>query len=195
MEPASGATSMPLRKWAPLGIIGLVAVSAGMLLPQMLPSSSIQPNTQAETKSPLPATKGPLAYKPPDWPEAPSHQGMFLRLGLGTILVLGLCVGTIFFSKRWLGNAPTDAKGPGQLRLIETLPLGQRCWVQLVHVGGQAVLIGGDATGLKTITPLPESFSPMPLENNSDPQTAGMASVLAQRFAATMDRTRTDDKE
>lgn len=194
MESANGSTTRsPFQKWAPWGIIGLVAVCAGLLLPQMLPSSA-PPKNSTENTSVTPPKSGPLAYKPPEWPEPPNQQGMFLRLGLGTLFVLGLCVGSIFLCKRWMGNAPQAAKSQGQLKLIETLPLGQRCWMQLVHVGTHSVLVGGDAAGMKTIVPLPESFST--LLETTDQAAPGMAAILAQRFSTNMDRTtREDEKE
>src|SRR5688572_377499 len=106
-----------LQKWIPLGIIGLVAVCAGLLLPQMLPSSAPPPKPGPDVPSATNA-KSSLTYKQPDWPEPPNHQGMFMRLGIGTLVVLGLCVGTIFVCKRWLGGAPAATTGNRQLKLI-----------------------------------------------------------------------------
>ncbi len=49
--------------------------------------------------------------------------------------------------------------GPRTLRLLETLPLGNRCSVHLVHMGNREVLIGVDGSGIKSIVPLPENFA------------------------------------
>ena len=47
-----------------------------------------------EDSHPEPSEKGKLDYIPPAWPEPPDSKSMLLRLGLGTFVVLGLCVGT-----------------------------------------------------------------------------------------------------
>jgi hypothetical protein len=44
------------------------------------------------------------------------------------------------------------------MRLVETMSLGNRCWVHLVHLGDHSLLIGTDGAGVKVIVPLPESF-------------------------------------
>jgi flagellar biogenesis protein FliO len=137
-----------------------------------------------------PGKPGAWTYTQPDWPEPANHQGMFLRLGLGTLVVLGLCAGTIFVCKRWLSGPAPSAKTNGQLHLIETLALGQRCWMHLVHVGTQSVLVGGDASGVKTIVPLSESFATTLLETSvAGEASAGqpMATILAQRFSTPID--------
>lgn len=181
-SPAPDATA-PLKKWGTLATIGAAAVVLGMLLPQLLPSPP-----EAQPSPPAVASKaGSYTYKAPEWPEPPSQGGMFLRLGLGTIIVLGLCVGTIYLCKRWTNATPTAAKANSQLALIETLSLGRRCWVQLLHVNKHPVLIGGDASGIKTIVPMPESFSTALLES-SGPQNE-MATILAQRFTANLEST------
>jgi hypothetical protein len=85
---------------------------------------------------------------------------MFARLGLGTLLVLGLCAGTLWIGKRWLGGAAASAApAAAQVRLVETLSLGNRCVVHLLNIGTRPVLVGADAGGVKTIVPLPESFA------------------------------------
>jgi flagellar biogenesis protein FliO len=48
--------------------------------------------------------------------------------------------------------------GPRRLRLVESLPLGGRCMLHLVHVDQREILVGVDATGLKTIVPAPPAF-------------------------------------
>ena len=154
--------SKGVRQWLPLGVIALVAGVAGVVLPQFLPS------TEPEVKASESAVAAPKSeksdksdwtYVPPAWPEPPNHQAVFLRLGVGTLAVLALCAATLWCSKHWLrGDVPAAAAG-AQLRCIESLPLGNRCTVHLVHVGKRPVLVGADAAGIKTIVPLPESFS------------------------------------
>lgn len=145
-----GALSWPL-----LGLLGIVAVVAGVNLPQVM-------NTSDRATEPAPAatseTKSPLAYTPPSLPDAPSAKSMLTRLGLGTFLVLALCVGTLWVGKRWL-RVPSAGTGAGShLKVIETLPLGGRCLLYLVSAGNKQILVGVDSGGLKTLMPLPEPF-------------------------------------
>jgi flagellar biogenesis protein FliO len=44
------------------------------------------------------------------------------------------------------------------MRLIETLPLGNRCSVHLVRLGKREILIGVDGAGIKTVAPLAGFF-------------------------------------
>lgn len=197
-SPDAGGVTANLKKWGPAAAIGLGAVLAGLLLPQFFSSSAPaqKPASNAPTAKP-PASKpagdsqppsNSWNYDPPGWPEAPDHQAMFLRLGLGTAVVLALCIATVLICKRWLGGTPVPASASTHLRRIETLSLPQRCWVHLVHVNGQAVLVGGDPGGIRTIVPLPESFSTALASVEATPE----GTVFAQRFSATMDAT---DKE
>jgi flagellar biogenesis protein FliO len=99
-----------------------------------------------------------LNYNPPSWPDPPDAAAMLCRLGLGTMTVLGLCAGTLWIGKHWLRGTPAKAGAGGQLRLVETVSLGNRCTVHLLRAGDQQVLVGVDGTGLKSLVPLPASF-------------------------------------
>jgi flagellar biogenesis protein FliO len=141
--------------WLTIGIIGLVAVSAGIVLPQMLPADTTVSQPAAPPES---AQKNELAYTPPAWPEAPDPKAMITRLVLGTAIVLGLCAGTLMLSKRWLRGMPVKTSATGPLAVIDSLALGNRCHVHLVGVGKHRVLVGMDASGLKSLVPLSEDF-------------------------------------
>jgi flagellar biogenesis protein FliO len=148
-----GAPS-PARRWTPLALIGLLAVTAGIVLPQALPTvPAAVPAAVAE-----PASKGKLTYTPPAVPEAPDARAMLTKLGVATAAVLALCVVTLWLGRRWLAAPAAQNPAGRQLRLIETLALGNRCNVYLVHVANRPVLIGADPSGLKSVVPLPESF-------------------------------------
>src|ERR1700722_11984326 len=122
---ASGQAPAPqmMRRWMPVAIIGLVAITAGIALPRALPSAPEQVKAVA---APEGAGKNPLAYTPPTLPETPDPKSMLTRLGLATAGVLALCVGSLWFGRRWLGG-PLPLPGVvSQMRLVETLSLGNR---------------------------------------------------------------------
>jgi len=136
-------------------MIGVVAVVAGVVLPQMLGGVAPAPEPPPAAAE---AQKGSLEYVPPTWPEAPDSRAMLTRLGVGTAVVLALCVATLFVCRRWLRRLPGPETGNTRMTLLETLPLGNRCLVHLVRVGKQQVLVGLDGGGLKSLVALPEAF-------------------------------------
>ena len=135
------------RSTAILVTIGLIASLAGLLIPQMLPGDKTPPPTAAARDA------KDLTYVPPTWPEPPSVQSMLLRLGFGTMFVLILSIGAISYGKRYLSAFAGNAVA-GELKLVETLPLGNRCRLHLVRLGGRQILVGADGAGIKTVTPL-----------------------------------------
>jgi hypothetical protein len=135
--------------------MGAVAVAAGLLLPRLLSGEPPAPPLSARDQG---RPDSDLRYTPPSLPEVPSAQAMFARLAVGTIVVLGLCVVTLLYGKRWLGVLNPPGPAGGELRLVETLQLGNRCCLHLVQLTSRQVLIGADASGIKTVVPLPEPF-------------------------------------
>lgn len=157
--------------WMSWGLIAAAAVLAGVLLPQMMNAemAAETPRAKAEAKD-----KGSLEYAAPALPEAPSASAMLARLGVGTVLVLGLCVATIFGMKRWMQPQFAGSTAPREMKLVETLSLGNRCLVHLVHLGKQPVLVGVDASGVKMIVPVAGDFENV-LAEASDAQGPGTA--------------------
>jgi len=143
------------KRWLPIAIIGLIAVTAGIAFPQALPSA---PGPTAASVAVDATTPNKLVYTPPSMPEAPDAKGMLTRLGLATAGVLALCVGSLWVARRWLGPGSPHAATAKHLRLTETLSLGNRCALHLVQVGNRQVLIAADPSGLKSVVPLNESF-------------------------------------
>jgi flagellar biogenesis protein FliO len=136
--------------WGSWTAVIVGALVAGMALPQMVPG---------ETSSPQPANvdKTDLRYAAPTLPDVSSPQPMLARLAAGTVIVLLLCVGSLYGMRQWL--APNTLGGsPRTLRLVETLALGNRCSLHLVQFGKNQALVGADAGGIKTIVPLPSPF-------------------------------------
>src|SRR5438309_1107179 len=103
------------RKWLPLALIGGLAVVAGVVLPQMLGGVTLP-----EAPPPSAGQKGSLEYVPPTWPEPPDSRAMLTRLGLGTAVVLALCVITLIVCRRWLKQVPGQAAGNARMELVET---------------------------------------------------------------------------
>lgn len=142
-----------------------VAIFMGLLLPQLMPGEISAPFpkgkgedgqialTKADGKD-----KGKLEYAAPSLPQAPSMQGMIVRLVSGTAIVLGLCVVTLWGIRRWLHPAALNRAGQREMRLLESLQLGNRCSLHLVHLGKQPILVGTDAGGIKSIVPLATPF-------------------------------------
>lgn len=154
---SSGTLASPppggARKWLPLSLVGVFAIIAGVLLPQLMSGEPVLP-----PPAPSAASSDSLVYTPPTFPEAPDPRSMLLRLFLGTAFVLVLSVVVIFLSRRWLRQVGAPSAATGRLAIVETLPLGNRCALHLVRVGRQQVLVGVDAAGLKSLVALPELF-------------------------------------
>lgn len=148
------------RGWASLLVfagLALAATVGGIFLPQGLREGEAAPVTAPAAQS-LATAPETLEYSPPDLPELPSPQAIFLRLGIGTGVVLALCVLTLLIGKRWIQPLAAPATENKHLRVLEALPLGGRCSVYLLQVGETRILAGVDHTGLKTLLPLPQSF-------------------------------------
>jgi hypothetical protein len=96
-------------------------------------------------------------YSPPAWPDAPDAAAMFSRLVLGTAIVLGVCITTLCCGRRWF-RRPLQDNGTGRLRLVESIALGNRCFVYLLQTEHHHILAGTDTTGLKALIALPELF-------------------------------------
>lgn len=170
------------RNWLPLALLGGIAVVAGIALPQMLGGGGALPD-------PAPAASadgqtGSLDYAPPTWPEAPDSRAMLTRLGVGTAVVLVLCVVTLVACRRWLRGLPHSANANARMVLVETLSLGNRCQVHLVRIGKQQVLVGLDGGGIKSLVALPEAFDDALAEAQTEPASAEEAApVLAAKVA------------
>jgi flagellar biogenesis protein FliO len=167
------------RKWLPLALIGGLAVVAGIVLPQMLGGAA-----PAAAPAAAEPAKNSLEYVPPTWPEAPDAGAMLTRLGVGTAVVLVLCVATIFVCRRWLRRLPGQPGGTTHMTLVETLPLGNRCLVHLVRVGKQQVLVGLDGGGLKSLVALPAEFDDALAEVGEAPAAEAPPIATAPALAA-----------
>src|SRR5580765_9039751 len=107
------------KRWVPIAIIGMLAVSAGIALPQALPTLPESSNVAPSPNDP--PTNDKLTYTPPAIPEAPDPKAMLTRLGFATAGVLGLCIATLWIGRRWFGAASLQQTAGSQLRLMESL--------------------------------------------------------------------------
>lgn len=128
----------------------VVVLALGTGVPAVRGQTAGEPNK--------PAIDASLAYEPPAWPEVPSLSGLLWRLGLGTGLVLALCLGTLWTGQRWLRRSPLKAMEGNQLQLLQKVPLGPRCALYLLQAGQQHVVIGIDTSGLQSIVTLPDGL-------------------------------------
>lgn len=156
-----------LLTWLIFGVLGVAATLCGLVLPQGLrilqqPTAAVpspQPAPQSGEVAVSPAqTKDTLEYEPPALPELPPLEPMFLRLALGTIFVLILCIITLWAGKRWVRPLAAPVEDSRKLRVVESLPLGGRCSVFLLQAEDTKILVGVDQAGIKALLPLPQSF-------------------------------------
>jgi len=167
-DPSKKPAAVPAKRGLPgrslLLILGMIAVTAGVVLPNVMsvmtgknslsePAPFVEPAPLVE-----PAAKAQTEYAPPAQFEAENPGKVLLHLVLGTVLVLGLSGGVLWTAKRWLASGPAGKKSGQLLQLLETLPLNYRCSVHLLQVGGHQVLAAVDGSGIKTLLTLPEPF-------------------------------------
>jgi flagellar biogenesis protein FliO len=150
-----------------LSLLGVLVVAAGFALPHFWSGSETHQEAVPEKqvvseKEAVPAKQSALGdelkYSPLPRPEVPDLGALLGRLIAGTVLVLALCVGTLWMGKRWLRLGPAAKTGSGQLQVLEALPLGRRCVLYLVKANNQQIVAGIDPSGLKALLPLSESF-------------------------------------
>jgi len=156
MAPTPTGTKLA-RSWGWAGVAG-VALLAGLLVSQCFPADAA---FAAKSEGKDSAVSGDLSYQQPSWPEGPSPQAMFVRLSLGTVAVLGLCAGSLWMMKRWIVVTPAGMTKTSELKLVESLHLGNRCMLHLVALADRQILVGADPAGIKSVLMLGESFDKM----------------------------------
>ncbi len=100
---------------------------------------------------------GELTYSP-QLPEAPNTGAMLMRLGVGTVVVLALCVVSLWFGKPWLRRLKVAGTGTASFYVEGSVSVGNRAMLYLVRVGDTQLVAGTDAGGLKSLIALPQSF-------------------------------------
>lgn len=134
-------------------------VCLGLLL--MFVSGSLEagdPSSRGEETNAAAQTSDTDFSYSPNWPQPPDTSGLLMRLGFGTVVTLGLCVGTLVIGRRWL-QRPTAGGTSRQLHIEESVVLGHRATLFLVKVGDSRLVVGTDAGGLKSLIALPTTFA------------------------------------
>ena len=161
--------------WGPLALIGLLATASGIFLPQLLPDDPSPSPAPTQTKEKA-SKPGDLQYTPPELPEVPSTRSMFIRLGVTTVVVLLVGVTLLWCGQAWLRRLNPGPTPGGKLALLETLQLGNRCCLHLVQTASGQIVVGADASGIKSILPVTESFENALTEREEPtPRLAGAA--------------------
>lgn len=122
-----------------------------------------------------------LSYSP-QWPEPPNTGALLLRVFVGTVVVLGLCVGTIWIGKPWLQKLQVAGLGNSSFHLEGSVAVGNRAMLHLVRVGDTQLIAGTDATGLKSLIALPASFKDV--LDSQLPETEAEVAAPARAFDA-----------
>src|SRR5258708_6949107 len=129
--------------WSWMLVAG-TAILAGLMAAPFLAGDSATEKHAFKTEG---KSKGPGQYVAPPLPPMPSPQAILGRLATGTVVVLGLAVVSLCGARRWLKLNVAPGMSSGNLKLIETLQLGNRCALHLVHLGKREVLVGTDGGG------------------------------------------------
>jgi len=122
-------------------------------------SSKVRTGAHEETAAPPKQwPQGGLKYEAPVPPEPPDLRALVSRFVFGTAAVLVACVACLWLARRWLSHNMPAGKADGRMKLVATVSLSNRSSLQLVDIEGHKVLVGSDTSGIKTVTPLTESF-------------------------------------
>jgi flagellar biosynthetic protein FliO len=110
------------------------------------------------------AKSGSLFANDPDFQkESPynfSRQELFYRTLVAVVFVIILGAAAIYVSRRLL---PRIARLPGkEIRIVETVHLGPRKAVHLLHVGQRRLLIGSTNENITKLADLSEVFRDLP---------------------------------
>ncbi len=137
-----------------LGISELLATQSARPTPSNDVPQGSEDSKVAAGQSPEPkASFGKLAR-----PEPMDMNGMVTRTIVATGLVLGACFLILQLGKRFSRGGGILGSEGKNMRLIESLSVAPRCFVQLLQVGDNRVLVAVDAGGVKSVLPLHDSF-------------------------------------
>jgi flagellar protein FliO/FliZ len=96
----------------------------------------------------LTTTASAAQFAAPDAPAAASTASSALRVPLALLLVIALVLCAAWFMRRMLGGSALQAQ---RIQVLAQLSLGTRDRALLVRVGGQDLLLGVGAGGVRTL--------------------------------------------
>jgi flagellar biogenesis protein FliO len=119
--------------------------------------ASHEVKTQHEPREVGASQENDFSYSP-QWPEPPNTGALLLRFFVGTVVVLGLCVGSLWLAKPWLQRLKVSGAGTPSFHVEGSVAVGNRAMLYLVRVGETQLIAGTDGSGLKSLIALPPSF-------------------------------------
>lgn len=143
----------------PLAILAVVAslVSTAICADPNVIGASHEVDADNVADEKLSAVDDALSYSP-RWPDPPNTGAMLMRLGFGTVVVIALCIGSLWFGKPWLQRLQLKATTGSAMTIEGSVALGNRAMLYLVRVGDARLVAGTDLGGLKSLVAIPASF-------------------------------------
>jgi flagellar biosynthetic protein FliO len=120
------------------------------------PSPAPRGNTSSESVIPA-ADQGPVA--PAAELQDPETQSSVLRAVGGLGLVVFLMIGTFFAAKKYAPRYFSKPASQKNLKILETLSMGDRRSISLIEVGGSRLLVGNTPQQINLLAALPEPVS------------------------------------
>ena len=94
---------------------------------------------------------------PPSLAPALNTKDLLLKLLAGVVLSISLCIGIMLVGSRF-SQHQQGKRASTHLKVVDSLLVGQRTWLELVQVKEQLVVISRDATGIQNVVALPTTF-------------------------------------
>jgi flagellar biosynthetic protein FliO len=120
------------------------------------PSPARDGNTSSESVMPA-ADQGPVA--PAAELQDSDTQSSVLRAVGGLGLVVFLMIGTFFAAKKYAPRYFSKPASQKNLKILETLAMGDRRSISLIEVGGSRFLVGNTPQQINLLAALPEPVS------------------------------------
>lgn len=129
----------------------MMVVVAGMMLTwasSPSPAQTNRPTVESAMKE----------YAPPTLPRGPTARQLLVRLFLMTGLTITGAGVVIWLARRGQRGNTTTPAGGGSLEVLESITLEGQASVHLIRAEDTTFLLGADARGLTSLTPLTEPF-------------------------------------
>jgi flagellar biosynthetic protein FliO len=121
-------------------------------------SGPAQPPVAGVGSDPAATAAQPQPAQAPEIQEADFHVPVFRSLG-GLGLVLCLMIGAYFAAKKFAPRYFSKATSEKNLRVIETLSMGDKRSISMIEIGNSRFLIGNTPNQINLLMALPEALS------------------------------------